>query len=90
LIEGAPKDEWQQDQKFLKKYILPVVENNMMAHDAYNCKYFGHGSKPFPRPREDYYFIGAKCDGDSIVCKPLQKPFVSPVECRPNRLATYG
>jgi len=50
--------KWQMDQKYLQKYIYPIIKNTSCVHASYNC--FEKWSKPFPTncPPRHHGFCG--------------------------------
>ncbi|KAF2347326.1 hypothetical protein FHG87_021918, partial [Trinorchestia longiramus] len=45
------------DQLLLASYLWPLVQDDVLEHDSYNCK--DHpASKPFPTQREEWTYCG--------------------------------
>ncbi|XP_042228611.1 uncharacterized protein LOC121870734 [Homarus americanus] len=47
------------DQYMLATRVWPVIKNDVLQHDSYNCLREGHtGARPFPVKREDFQYCG--------------------------------
>ena len=44
------------DELFLKEYVYPLIKNNSISHDSYNCNQ--SAGKPFPSKRVGSCYIG--------------------------------
>ena len=71
------------DQPFLLKELWPLVKNDSLIHDSFNCQRFVDNSQPFPTRRPSVkghdIFVGCvkPCSGKQYIFGEC------PVECRP-------
>ncbi|MBI1371003.1 MAG: hypothetical protein GC162_20405 [Planctomycetes bacterium] len=59
----AAKDCYGQDQDFLKAIVWPKVRATALVHDAF-AETYTDLVRMFPTPRENYHFVGERCDED--------------------------
>lgn len=72
----APKGN---DQNVLNSYIWPLVEDDVLQHDSYNCKIY-QGSVPFPTKRDSaHHYVGCVRPCNDIISK------ICPRDCRPEK-----
>ena len=71
------------DQPFLLKELWPLVKNDSLIHDSFNCQRFEDNSQPFPTRRPSLkghdIFVGCvkPCSGKQYIFGEC------PIECRP-------
>mmetsp|Transcript_21475 Transcript_21475/g.72799 ORF Transcript_21475/g.72799 Transcript_21475/m.72799 type:complete len:249 (+) Transcript_21475:855-1601(+) len=57
-------DVYGADLDFLQQAVYPIIQGDVVAHDAYTCESF-KGSRPFPTRRpEDYQHVGQVFDAE--------------------------
>jgi hypothetical protein len=75
------------DQYFLRDHVFPLVKNDAIIHDSYNCERLG--GNPFPSRRIGLCHIGQKIfDSDCKTANDTNLFFthrspICPIECRP-------
>ncbi len=80
ILKQTYGHEWNNDQKFLKDFVLEHALKSSITHDAYiECG--KQGIEPWPSKRIGKCFVGSRsADCDDKTTKPI---LPCPEECRP-------
>ena len=76
----AGRDDWQPDQRLLKRYVWPWARGYAISHDSYHCNdYWGPKKEAYPtrREKEPNNAVGAVVADNKTLWQ------TCPVYCRP-------
>ena len=76
--KATNKNRYGADEKFLSKYVFPLIKGNSTIHDSFMCTQLG--GEPFPTRRLGDCFIGSpsNCNVSGIFHRDCPK------RCRPS------
>ncbi|HAI37955.1 MAG TPA: hypothetical protein DCM40_07430 [Maribacter sp.] len=72
LIDNfSQEDQYGTDYVFFSQVVMPIIDGNTLVHDEF------FENKPFPKPRDQYEFVGKVFDADENTVEDHLPPLVA-------------